>query len=149
MSVTLQTETVKQWAQDAMPLVEKHWRELGLDLDLKIDPDLAKMELLEQAGIWKTITARDSGTLVGYVLAIFSTHLHYKSSPPMFIIDAYYVLPEARNGTGAKLLKYAEHLAKSLGAIKMYLSCKVHKDHSPLFQALGYRLSDYAFIKRI
>ena len=149
MNVTLQTESVKDWAKDAMPLVEKHWQELGLDLDLEIAPDIAKMEMLEQAGIWKVITARQDAKLVGYVLAILSTHLHYRTSPPMFIVDAYYVLPEARRGTGARLLRFAEHLAKSAGAIKIYLSCKVHKDHTTLFKALGYRLSDYAFIKRV
>ena len=67
----------------------------------------------------------------------------------MLIVDAYYVKPEFRQGTGLRLLKYMEEFARMRGAIKIYLSCKVHKDHSRLFQALGYRLSDYAFTKRL
>lgn len=149
MPLSLQIETVSKWANEAMPLVFKHWQELGLDLDLKIDPDVQKMQLLEDAGLWSVITVRDREKMVGYVLAIISTHLHYKSSSPMLIVDAYYVLPEYRRGAGVRLFKYMEELAKSRGCIKIYLSCKVHRDHSKIFQGLGYKLSDYAFIKRI
>lgn len=144
-----QVEAVAQWAADAPDLYCKHWQELGLDLDLKIDPDIEKMTILEKAGAFTVVTAREDGRLVGYLLAVVSTHLHYRSSPKMFIVDAYYILPEFRNGTGVRMFRFAEKLAHSLGAIKIYLSCKVHKDHSKLFTALGYRLSDYAFIKRI
>jgi GNAT superfamily N-acetyltransferase len=147
--LSFQPESVDSWAKDAQPLYWKHWQELGLDLDLKIDPNIAAMRNLEAAGVWKILTVRDGKKLVGYVLAIFTPHLHYHTSPPMFIVDAYYVMPEYRSGTGTKLLKYAESVAKTLGAIKIYLTCKVHQDHSKLFTALGYRLSDYAFIKRI
>jgi len=144
-----QIETVDAWSREAMPLIEEHWRELGLDLDLKIDPDFDKMKILENNGLFKVVTARESGRLAGYLLALVSPHLHYKSSPKMFIVDAYYISPEFRQGTGFKLLKYAEELAKELGTIKIYLTCKIHRDHSKLFTSLGYRLSDYAFIKRI
>lgn len=142
-------EPVEVWQRDAIPLVREHWRELGLDLDLEISPDFERMKAMESIGLWKVVSVRDEGKLVGYLLAVVSTHLHYSTSPKMFIIDAYYIMPEYRNGTGVKLLKFAECLARELGAIKMYLSCKVHQDHSALFLALGYRLSDHAFTKRI
>lgn len=144
-----QAESVEQWASDSADLIVAHWRELGMDLDLEIKPDIAKMKALQDLGVFKVITARDEGKLAGYLLAVFSTHLHYSTSPPMFIVDAYYISPEYRTGTGAKLIRFAESFAKNLGAIKIYLSCKVHRDHTKLFEALGYRLSDYAFIKRI
>jgi GNAT superfamily N-acetyltransferase len=147
--LSFQQEPVDRWAKDSPPLVFRHWQELGLDLDLKIDPNVEAMRKMEAMGMWKVLTVRDGERLVGYVLAVFSPHLHYHTSPPMFIVDAYYVEPDYRNGAGAKLLKFAESVAKSLGAIKIYLTCKVHRDHSELFQALGFRLSDYAFIKRI
>jgi GNAT superfamily N-acetyltransferase len=142
-------ESVEQWAADSKDLVYAHWQELGMDLDLEIAPDVAKMRALEKLGVWKVLTAREDGRLVGYLLAVVSVHLHYMNSPRMFIVDAYYVSPESRNGTGTKLFRFAEAFAKELGTIKIYLSCKVHRDHSALFLALGYQLSDYAFIKRI
>lgn len=144
-----QVESVDEWASEATDLIYAHWQELGLDLDLEIAPDFGKMKQLEDMGMFKVITVRDDGRLVGYLLAIVNNHLHYKNSPKMLIVDAYYVSPEFRNGAGVKLVRFTEDLAHRLGAIKIYFSCKVHKDHSQLFQALGYRLSDFAFTKRI
>lgn len=144
-----QVEPVKIWAAETKWLVYAHWQELGLDLDLEISPDYVKMAKLEELGMFKVITVREDGRLVGYLLAVVSTHLHYSTSPPVFIVDAYYISPECRSGTGVKLVRFAESVAKELGTIKIYFSCKVHKDHTQLFQALGYKLSDYAFIKRI
>jgi hypothetical protein len=146
---TFHLESVATWASEAKDLVYAHWQELGLDLDLSIDPDIEKMQAMENIGMFKVITAREDGKMVGYLLAIFSRHLHYKSSPPMFIVDAYYVSPESRSGTGAKLILFCKSLAKRLGAIKIYLSCKIHKDHTRLFIALGFKLSDYCYILRI
>jgi len=146
---TFQVESVEDWASESKDLVYAHWQELGLDLDLEIAPDFEKMAMLEKMGMFKVITVREDGRMVGYLLAVVSTHLHYRYSPKMLIVDAYYVSPECRSGTGVKLIRFTEDLAQRLGAIKIYFSCKVHKDHSQLFQALGYRLSDYAFTRRI
>ena len=144
-----QIEPVEDWASEAKDLIYAHWQELGLDLDLEIAPDFQKMAKLEEMGMFKVITVRDDGRMVGYLLAVVSTHLHYRNSPKMLIVDAYYIAPECTSGTGVKLVRFTEDVAHRLGAIKIYFSCKVHKDHSRLFEALGYRLSDYAFTKRI
>jgi len=146
---TLQVESVEKWSLESKDLVYAHWQELGLDLDLEIAPDFEKMAMLEDMGMFKVVTVREDGQLVGYLLAVVNTHLHYKNSPKMLIVDAYYISPECRSGRGVKLVRFTEELARQLGAIKIYFSCKVHKDHSKLFTALGYRLSDYAFTKRI
>lgn len=145
----IQIESVEEWASECKDLVYDHWVELGLDLDLEIAPDYGKMKVMEEVGMFKVITVRQEGRMVGYLLAIVSRHLHYRNSSDMFLIDAYYIAPAARSGTGVKLLKFMEQYAKSLGCIKIYLTCKVHKDHSPLFKALGYSLSDLCFIKRV
>lgn len=146
---TFQTESVEQFVLEATPLIYEHWQELGLDLDLRGDPDFDKMAILEKAGLWYVLTARHEGKLVGYLWALVSPHLHYRNSGLMLIVDAYYVKSEYRRGTGIGLLKFMETFANQKQAIKIYLTCKVHKDQTKLFTALGYRLSDYAFIKRI
>lgn len=146
---TFQVEAVEEWASESKDLVYAHWQELGLDLDLEIAPDFGNMKILEGLGMFKVITVRDDGRMVGYLLAVVNKHLHYRNSPKMLIVDAYYISPECRSGTGVKLVRFTEDLAHRLGCIKVYFSCKVHRDHSQLFQALGYRLSDYAFTKRI
>ncbi len=146
---TFQVEPVSTWEAESQDLVYAHWQELGLDLDLEIAPDFEKMKILESMGMFYVVAAREEGNLVGYLLAVVNTHLHYRTSPKMLIVDAYYISPECRSGTGVKLVRFTEGLAKKLGAIKIYFSCKVHKDHSKLFTSLGYRLSDYAFTKRV
>lgn len=146
---TFQVEPVAVWEVESAPLVYAHWQELGLDLDLEIAPDFEKMKVIENIGMFKVITVRKDGRMVGYLLAIVSEHLHYRTSPKMLIVDAYYIAPDCRNGTGIGLVQFTEALAKDLGCIKVYFSCKVHEDHSRLFLALGYRLSDYAFTRRI
>jgi GNAT superfamily N-acetyltransferase len=146
---SFQTEPVEQFVLEATPLIYEHWQELGLDLDLRGDPDFDKMAMLEKMGLWHVLTVRHDGELIGYLWALVSPHLHYRNSGLMLIVDAYYVKPEYRNGTGLKLLKFMEAFAEEKGAIKIYLTCKVHKDQSRLFTTLGYRLSDYAFTKRI
>lgn len=147
--LTIQVESIKSWYDDAVPLIYDHWQELGLDTDLKGDINTEALKTLEKMGIASVITVRDDGRMAGYLLAIHTPHLHYQSSPPMYIVDMYYIAPEYRKGAGVMLFKFMESYAKKLGCIKLYLSCKVHKDHSRLFEALGYRLSDCAFTKRI
>jgi N-acetylglutamate synthase-like GNAT family acetyltransferase len=146
---SFQVEQVEDWQRDATELIYAHWQELGLDLDLEIAPDFEKMKVLENMGMFKVITAREDGVLVGYLLALISEHLHYRTSPKVLIVDAYYVAPESRVGTGVKLFRFMETLAKESGCIKIYASTKVHQDHSKFFDALGYRLSDTAHTKRI
>jgi N-acetylglutamate synthase-like GNAT family acetyltransferase len=146
---TFQVESVEAWEREATDLIHAHWQELGMDLDLEIAPDFEKMKVLEDNGLFKVITVREDGRMVGYLLAIISPHLHYRTSPKMLIVDAYFVSKESRSGTGVKLIRYMEHLAKDKGCIKVYLSCKLHLDHSKLFVAMGYTPSDVAFIKRL
>lgn len=146
---TFQVESVEAWEAECKDLVYAHWQELGLDLDLEIAPDFEKMKLMENMGMFHVITVREDGRMVGYLLALISVHLHYKNAPKMLVVDAYYVSPECRSGTGVKLIRFTENLSKTLGAIKIYFSCKVHRDHSKLFTAMGYTLSDFAFIRRI
>ena len=146
---TFQVESVEEWASEAGQLIRDHWQELGLDLDLEIAPDFAKMKAMEDVGMFKVVTVREDGVMVGYLLAVVSKHLHYRTSPLMLIVDAYYISPLCRTGTGVKLIRFTETFAHRMGAIKIYFTCKVHRDHSKLFLALGYRLSDYAFTRRI
>ena len=65
---------------------------MGLDPDLEIAPDLETMANMEAMGMFHVITARDEGKIVGYLLAIVNKHLHYRNSPKMLVVDAYYRL---------------------------------------------------------
>lgn len=149
MPLSFQIEPSAKWYDEAKPLIYAHWQELGLDTDLEGDIDIHALTILEETGQCSLITARKDGELIGYLLAFHRPHLHYKSSPPVFIVDMYYISPPYRSGAGVRLFMFMQDYAKRIGCIKIYLSCKVHEDHSKIFEALGFKLSDYAFVKRI
>lgn len=103
---------------------------------------------MEAKGILHILTVRDDGKMVGYYLAFVFPHVHYYSSGLMAFCDVYYLRPKYRRGsTGAVLFAEAERTLKEKGVVKAYLSCKVHQDHTELFEALGWRKSDFCFCK--
>jgi hypothetical protein len=58
------------------------------------------------------------------------------------------MLPEARKGGGGvRLFIEAERSLREKGVVKTYLSTKVHKDNTAIFERLGWRLTDKVFTK--
>ncbi len=136
------------WEEGEKGVFERHWKELAID---KVIPwglnHEAYMEM-EGKGMLHCATARDDGRIVGYHTAFLAPHLHYRAAGTMAYEDMYYLLPEYRTGgTGALLFMFVETELKKRGITKWFLSCKVHKDHTRLFEALGFRLQDYGFGK--
>lgn len=135
--------------RDAEAIFPEHYAELALDRD-KIELDLSydRYERGDKNGEILIVAARDRGMLVGYFVALTVPHMHYTSAGRMAYADMYYVLPEYRKaGVGAKLLLAVEIACKAIGIVKIYMTCKVHQDHSRLFQLLGYKPSDLVFTK--
>lgn len=143
-----QRETWKQCGGEIALLAPEHWRELAIDQERVIlDLDTARYQQFEDAGILLLVTARDGDELAGYWLAFLGPHPHYRTSGLMAVTDAYYVRPKYRTGYGAKLFRAAEREMKALNVTKAYLSCKLHQDHSALFEALGWKATDIMFTK--
>lgn len=142
---------VERWAEfypDVKAIFPRHWEELALNRDqIPLSIDEAKYETLDAGGILLIITARDSGNLVGYYLWFLMPHMHYASSGPMGLTDMYFVLPEYRKGTGAKLFMFSEQQLRARGVVKAITSCKAHSDHSEFLDRLGWTLSDFTYIK--
>lgn len=148
--ITFQVESLEQWYADLGPLVNPHWSELTLDQDLCIpELDIERARQADAQGVVLIVTVRDSGKLVGYWVGLLLTHLHYRNAGLMCHTDMYFLLPEYRKGgTGAKMLAFVETEIRKRGVVKAYISCKVHQDHTELFEAMGWRMSDHVFIKR-
>ncbi|MFC5861095.1 GNAT family N-acetyltransferase [Acidicapsa dinghuensis] len=142
---------VERWAEfypDSKLVFPEHWRELALHQDeIQLSIDEEKYANLDRLGILLILTAREDGRLVGYYLWFLMPHLHYASSGPMGLTDMYFVLPECRRGTGAKLFLASERELRRRGVVKAITSCKVHEDHSEFLRALGWELSDLTFVK--
>ena len=126
-----------------------HWDELALDkLLFQRDLDHEKYFALEKQGMLHVVTARSHGDLIGYIICFVMPHMHYKSSGLVALADMYYLLREHRlGGLGVRMFREMERGLKERGVIRAHMSCKKHEDHTRLFEAMGWDLTDYTFSK--
>lgn len=148
---------VERWPAikaEMLPLLHEHWLEIALHRDkVPLDIDDARYTALDEQGALRIVTARRGGKLIGYHVAIFSGHLHYKSTPH-YITDVYWIAPACRHGiTAVRLFQAAEADARALVKdgrwIKFYTAVKLHLDNGPLFERMGYRPTERLYTKLV
>jgi N-acetylglutamate synthase-like GNAT family acetyltransferase len=151
VKIAFAVEPFSQMVNEVQALLPGQWRELARDRDIPLVMDTERYREAEKQNILHVVTVRADGKLVGYYVCVVMGHLHYKTAGPMAHTDLYYLRPEFRKagGVGARMFLFLEQSLKARGVVKIYLSTKVHQDHSELFEALGYRLTDKIFTKRI
>lgn len=148
MSVTYQVEKFTDTVLEAVPLLEQHWAEITHDkMKMKLNPDIAAYKALDQVGQLLIITARSDGKLIGYIIFIVCTHLHYKDIL-VATDDIHYIHPEFRKGLiGYKLFRFAEKELSSRNVDMVLLRTKVKMKNGPLFERLGYTAVDVDYCK--
>ena len=148
MSVTFQVERFRDFYEELKPLVHEHWLEIALDHDaVPLDPDWERYIGLDSIDALSTVTARDEGVLVGYHIAVISSHLHYRGTLHG-ITDVYFLKKSHRAGTtGLRMIKAADAEMTRLGVVKRITGAKLHLDMGPLFKRLGYRETERVFTK--
>jgi N-acetylglutamate synthase-like GNAT family acetyltransferase len=148
-TVDFTIEDAMTWLRDAQYLFPLHYRELARDQEsIPMDLDFDRYKTAEQNGQLLIVAARVEKKIIGYYICALLSHLHYKSSGLMATTDMYFVHPDFRvGGTGIKLIVFVETILRSMGVTKMYVSTKLHSDHSALFEALGFRATDKVFTK--
>lgn len=152
MPLTFQVESFDSWMRDVEPLIYPHWKELTLDKDICDDPwpDEAKFRQAEKEGTLLIVTARDDGKLAGYWVGALLPHLHYRNCGLMLHTDMYFLDQRYRvAANGIRLLQEVQRIGKGRGAVKFYISCKAHEDHTRIFEAMGMRKTDYVFTRRL
>lgn len=142
-------ETWDAMLPEAEAIFPIHWQELAVDKDkIKLAIDNDRYRAMEAGGILHVLTVRSDRRLVGYYVAFLLPHVHYKEAGLMAFTDFYFILPKFREGgSGAKLFVEAEKTLRARGVTKAYLSCKVHQDHTELFERLGWKKTDFSFTK--
>jgi GNAT superfamily N-acetyltransferase len=131
--------------------MREEWEEVALDKDqIPLSINYDQYRTMESKGILYILSARHEGRLVGYYIAFVYPHFHYAEAGLMAFCDVYYMQPRfRRGGFGVQLLAEAERVFRERGVVKSYMSCKVHQDHTDLFEKLGWRKSDFCFIKML
>jgi hypothetical protein len=146
---TVQVEPWSAMVEEAKQLFPLHWREIAVHQEtIPMDMDEARYLALEAGGMLHVVTVRSGNRLVGYCIAFVLPHMHYKTTL-MGMVDMYFILPEFRRGAGARLFLELERSLKARGVVKAISSCKVHQDHTALFEALGWKWTDKTFCKVI
>lgn len=150
MVIEVQTEPWSAIDAEIEEVAGFHWEELALDkLLFERDLDHEQYRVLEKMDRLHVVTARDDGKLVGYIVCfVMPWHLHYKSSGPVALADMYFILRFYRKGgLGVRMFAEMERGLKARGVIRAHISCKVHEDHTRLFEGMGWAKTDFTFSK--
>ena len=135
---------------EASELLKLHWDEVAPYKDLfTLNPDLERYQRLEDQGSLCVITAREEGTLIGYIVMVVAPNLHYKQAL-CATDDIHFVHPDYRKGSlGSRLIVTAVALMKKAGVKVMFLRTKVANSHGLLFERLGFEPLDMVYSMRL
>jgi len=156
-ALTYQVEDFARVLPELKQLIGQHYDEVAVLQDkIPLDPDYARYDQLHRSGVLHVTTARADGELVGYHIAIISTHLHYKSTV-VASDDLFFLKPEHRQGfAGVRLFKEVERTLKARGVkvcvnrAKRHVKVGHHQETvGRMLEALGYEEFERNYIKWI
>jgi hypothetical protein len=153
---------------EAMPLLEAHWREIAAFQDIPLEPDFELYAANQKAGMLRCFTARadseyeiaarsgvawgghdsEHRPLVGYALYFVRPNPHYKSSVQA-AQDVIYLDPSVRGGTGYKFIAWCDAQLAAEGVQITYHHIKAKHDFGRLLERQGYELVDLIYAKRL
>ena len=103
---------------------------------------------LEQAGLFHLVGAFVGGELVGFVSLLASVLPHY--GVMVASTESIFVEPEHRkSGAGKMLLREAERLATSIGAVGLLVSAPSGGRLAAILPRSGYQESNRVFFRRL
>jgi hypothetical protein len=150
--MTYEHESYSAISEEIRPLLRRHWEAIANDKEaVPLDVDEEKYRALDSAGLLVIITARVDGRLVGYIAAILSPHLHYRST--LFAtFDVFWMEPEFRSGlNGVGLFTRMLLQLKAAGVVKVVGQSKVGsgRDVSAIYRALGFEQAEILYTRTI
>jgi hypothetical protein len=141
--LTFQIETWAAYFADCQTLWVEHYDEIAGDKErMPMRPDVALYEQLERSGQLQIVTARELGTMVGYMLFIVRSHPHYADVLCGFE-DAYFLAMRSRRGSaGIRLIRESITVLKRRGVKRVFIHTKKAKDMGRILTFLGLAHSD-------
>lgn len=149
--LTAQVEPIKDYFAEIQTLLPTHYDELsehglrGIPLDPRYDVYLAR----EHAGEVLSITLREDGKLIGYLVSFVSSGMHYQSCLTS-ITDIFFVYPDRRGLEGGAMLFHEwERECRRRGVTLMAAGFKSkHAKHAKaLLEMLGFFEAEIIFWK--
>lgn len=157
MQATYQRETFGAVIDEAMPLLERHWREIAHFPDIVLNVDRERYLLAEVAGTVRVYTARVppcsmgiSGDLIGYAAFFVARNPHYADSLQA-TQDVIYLDPPFRRGRiGLGLLQFCERELEAEGVeVVMHHVKLAHPQLGAILDRMGYQDVDVIKAKRL
>ena len=103
---------------------------------------------LELAGTMATLAAYVDGTLVGFINVLVTIIPHY--GVPLGTTESFFVAPEHRStGAGLVLLRRAEELAVSMGAVGLMVSAPVGRSLDKVLSRSSYDPMSTIYFRRL
>ena len=156
-AVIYHQETWSALLPEMMPLWRDHYGEVALDKDIvPLSPDLVRYAGLEAEGKLHVVSVRLDSELIGYLVAVVTTHLHY-STTLFATFDLFYLKPEHRIGwRGVSLFRAAERSLSRRGVVIIQGNTKVHispvtgrtLNIGPILEFLGWTEFERTYRKR-
>lgn len=112
-----------------------------------INPQFATYLGMESAGLLHALSARlADGQLVGFMLLLTPVLPHFGRC--VAVSESFFVASEHRGtGAGLRLLRAAEDLARSAGAVGLMASAPVGGQLAQVLPGIGYRDASHVFFK--
>jgi len=140
--VTFQRERLPPILREILPLLRKDWEENGIDRDkVPFSLDLDQYLRYDLAGVLQIVTARDQGTLVGYIFAFVHPHIDH-SGLGWAMLTWYWLYVEYRGGgIGDAMLRAMEKFLREAKVSVVEATRKISAGHQ-MFARNGYTDTD-------
>jgi GNAT superfamily N-acetyltransferase len=138
--ITYQVELADDCFDEVITHAEAHDREVNYFPDvMKIDPSYVRYRQLEDSGVLRVVTARDNGSLVGYIVSLVSYHINYQATLCGSMITLY-VDPAYRNRLlSYRMFKFAMDDLIEQGATILSAQMNLRVPYSKLLRKLGFQ----------
>ena len=145
--------------EEMEPLLRAHWREVARFLDIELDPDYPRYLTLENLGMLRIYTARQTEVsqdadsysvndrLIGYCVFLVANNMHYRKS--LQAVQDVVFLDKAYRGRGMVFLDWCDRQLAAEGVAVVMHHIKSDHDWSAALERRGYQLVDKIMAKRL
>lgn len=134
---------------EAMPLLEAHWREIAHYLDIPLQVDRAAYVQMAHGGHLRAYMFRDDGALRGYAVYMVRQNIHYMGSKQA-VQDILYLAPDLRGqALGAAFINWCDEQLAAEGVQVVHHHVKLAHDFGPTLAQLGYEAVETIWSRRL
>lgn len=133
-------EPIHEIIDEIAPILARHWEEVARNQDkIPLAVGWDTYRLMTEAGTCSTVTAREDGRLVGYVINLVAPSLHYMRNV-FSVNDAIYLDPACRGrGVADAMMDFCEALLRDKYGVEFcHMHMKMAHDFSPWMKKRGY-----------